>query len=87
MHKGNIKHETSVNFAVPVVSNNILLNQDCLDLLKSPPNESVKLILIEPPYYLDFADWDTFENYIAWASSGLTNHTGFCQKVAVWLSL
>ena len=65
MHKGNIKHKTSVNFAVPVVSNNILLNQDCLDLLKSLPNESVKLILIEPPYYLDFADCDTFENYIA----------------------
>lgn len=65
MHKGNIKHETSVNFAVPVVSNNILLNQDCLDLLKSLPNESVQLILIEPPYYLDFADCDTFENYIA----------------------
>ena len=68
MHKDNIKHKTNIDFAVPEISNYILLNQDCLDLLKSLPDESVQLILIDPPYNLDLADWDTFENYITWAS-------------------
>lgn len=68
MHKDNIKHKTSVDFTIPDVSNYILLNQDCLDLLKSLPDESVQLILIDPPYNLDLAEWDAFDNYIDWAS-------------------
>ena len=68
MHKDNIKHKTSIDFDIPKVSNYILLNQDCLDLLKSLPDESIQLILIDPPYNLDLAEWDAFDNYIGWAS-------------------
>ena len=71
MHKENIKHKTSVDFTVPEKTNCILLIEDCLDLLKSLPDESVQLILIDPPYNLGLAEWDSFENYIDWASKWL----------------
>lgn len=42
--------------------------QDAIEFLKSIPDNSIQLILIDPPYNLDMADWDTFPNYIEWAS-------------------
>ena len=71
MHKDNIKHKTSIDFEVPDKSNYILLNEDCIDLLQKLPDESVQLILIDPPYNLDLAEWDTYSNYIEWASKWL----------------
>lgn len=71
MNKDNIKHKTSIDFVVPEKTNCILLREDCLDLLKSLPDESIQLILIDPPYNLDLANWDTYENYIEWASKWL----------------
>lgn len=71
MHKDNIKHKTSVDFDIPEQSNYILLNQDCLDLLKQIPDESIQLILVDPPYNLDLAGWDKFDNYIDWAAKWL----------------
>lgn len=68
MNSNNIKHKTSLDFSVPEKTNCILLNNDCLDLLKSLPNDSIDLILIDPPYNLDLEVWDTYENYIEWAS-------------------
>ncbi|OYS68658.1 DNA-methyltransferase [Limosilactobacillus reuteri] len=41
---------------------------DCLITLKKIPNDSMDLIIIDPPYNIDIADWDKFENYIQWAS-------------------
>jgi DNA modification methylase len=71
MRKDNIKHKTSIDFAVPDKSNCILLNEDCIDLLQKLPDESIQLILIDPPYNLDLAEWDTYSNYIEWASKWL----------------
>lgn len=56
MSKDNIKHKTSIDFVVPEKTNCILLNTDCLELLKSLPDKSIQLILIDPPYNLDLAD-------------------------------
>ena len=72
MCKDNIKHKTSVDFAIPDKSNVVLLNEDCIDLLKRIPDGSIQLILIDPPYNLDLAEWDTYKNYIEWASKWLT---------------
>ena len=71
MHKDNIKHKTSVDFVVPEKSNCLLLNKDCLELLKEIPDGTIQLILIDPPYNLDLAEWDTFDNYIDWAAKWL----------------
>jgi site-specific DNA-methyltransferase (adenine-specific) len=39
--------------------------------LKRIPDNSVQLIVIDPPYNLDISVWDTFENYIDWAAPWL----------------
>ena len=57
MHKDNIKHKSSVDFAIPATTNLVLLQKDCLDLLKSLPDESIQLILIDPPYNLEMVAW------------------------------
>ena len=45
--------------------------EDAVDFLKKLPDSSVQLILIDPPYNLDLDYWDTFENYIEWATQWL----------------
>lgn len=71
MNSNNIKHKTSVDFNVPDETNCVLYNEDCMETLKRLPDESVQLILIDPPYNLDLAVWDTYENYIEWAAKWL----------------
>ncbi len=44
---------------------------DCHELLSELPDESVQLIVCDPPYNIMLADWDSHENYIAWASNWL----------------
>lgn len=44
---------------------------DCCDFLKQLPDESIQLICIDPPYNLELAGWDIYENYIEWASQWL----------------
>lgn len=63
-----LKHKTAKDFDIPEkvkISINVM---DCTEFLKSLPDESVQLICIDPPYNLELAGWDIYENYIEWAS-------------------
>src|SRR5690606_35276372 len=42
------------------VSGNALFNADCKDILPLIPDESVDVILTDPPYNIGYADWDEF---------------------------
>ena len=44
---------------------------DAIKFLKSIPDNSIQLILVDPPYNLDLATWDTFDNYLEWARQWL----------------
>lgn len=44
---------------------------DCLDVLAKIPDDSIQLIVCDPPYNIMLADWDDHEDYIAWASEWL----------------
>src|SRR5205085_9911715 len=48
-----------------------VLRQDCLDLLRSLPDNSIQLIICDPPYNINLAEWDNFHNYIEWAAKWL----------------
>lgn len=64
----NIKQKTAKNFAYPTrikIVHNIM---DCCDFLKKIPDESIQLICIDPPYNLELAGWDVYDDYIEWAS-------------------
>lgn len=41
--------------------------QDAVKFLKTVPDSSVQLVLIDPPYNLDLDYWDSFPNYLDWA--------------------
>lgn len=48
-----------------------IVQADCLDVLRKLPDESVQLIVLDPPYNIQLADWDVHSNYIKWASRWL----------------
>ena len=54
--------------ATPNESKICLSVTDCLDFLNGIPDKSVQLICIDPPYNPELAQWDVYDNYIAWAS-------------------
>lgn len=41
--------------------------QDAVKFLKTIPDSSVQLVLIDPPYNLKLDYWDSFPNYLDWA--------------------
>lgn len=45
-----------------------IIVSDVVDCLKQLPDESVQLIIADPPYNIDIAEWDNYENYTEWAS-------------------
>jgi site-specific DNA-methyltransferase (adenine-specific) len=47
------------------------LNFDCFELLRKIPSGSVQLIICDPPYNINLAQWDNFHDYIEWASEWL----------------
>ena len=72
MRKDNaLKNKTAADFdppEKPVICLNIM---DCCDFLKKIPDNSIQLICIDPPYNLELAGWDIYDNYIEWASQWL----------------
>lgn len=67
MRKNGVKHSSMPEFKIPQKTRHTLYIADALEILKSMPDKSVQLILIDPPYNLDIATWDTFKNYLEWA--------------------
>ncbi len=68
----NLKHKTSKDFLIPqqaIICFNIM---DCMDFLKFIPDESIQLICIDPPYNLELAGWDIYDNYVEWASKWIS---------------
>lgn len=66
-----LKNKTSKDFENPEKSLICLKIMDCFDFLKEIPDESVQLICIDPPYNLELAGWDIYDNYIEWAAKWL----------------
>ena len=67
----NLKQKNSKDFQKPnevMISLNIM---DCCEFLKTLPDESIQLICIDPPYNLELAGWDIYDNYIEWAAKWL----------------
>lgn len=69
--KGEV-HAGNVVDVVPVSNTTHLIDKiDCLDLLRRLPDESVQLIICDPPYNILLADWDDHDDYVSWASQWL----------------
>lgn len=44
---------------------------DCLETLKTIPDGSIQLIVCDPPYNIQMADWDSRGDYLEWAAEWL----------------
>jgi len=67
---GELHSATISGIEVPRTVHGIFI-QDAVDFLKTVPDSSVQLVLIDPPYNLDLDHWDTFQNYLDWAKQWL----------------
>ena len=71
LKKNGIAHKSQVEIKTPAKTFHGIFIQDAIEFLKQIPDSSIQLILIDPPYNLDLAYWDTFENYLDWAKQWL----------------
>lgn len=62
------KQKTADDFDMPKIVKINHSIMDCNEYLKKIPDESIQLICIDPPYNLELAGWDIYDNYIEWAS-------------------
>ena len=53
------------------ITHHAVLIEDCCSLLRKLPDASVQLIVCDPPYNIQMAEWDVHSDYIEWASTWL----------------
>ena len=71
LKKNGITHSSHIETTIPLKTYHGLFIEDAVEFLKKLPDASIQLVLIDPPYNLDLAYWDTFENYLDWAKQWL----------------
>lgn len=69
--KTELKHMTASDFDRPRSPMVVLNVADCFEFLRQIPDNSIQLICLDPPYNLELAGWDSFDNYIDWAAEWL----------------
>ncbi len=70
MNRENKIHSSALglNLETPVTTHHVVEVGDCCDLLRRLPDDSVQLIVCDPPYNIMLADWDQHDDYIKWAA-------------------
>ena len=56
-----------IKIEMPSTTFHVTAVRDCCDLLSQLPDDSVRLIVCDPPYNIALADWDKHDKYIEWA--------------------
>ncbi len=65
--RDGVEHSTAVHVKEFDKTFHALYIQDAVKFLKTLPDSSVQLVLIDPPYNLDLEYWDNYPNYLEWA--------------------
>jgi site-specific DNA-methyltransferase (adenine-specific) len=63
--------ERVIDKTVPAHTTHAVTIADCLNLLRALPDDSVQLIVCDPPYNIRLAEWDVRRDYLDWASQWL----------------
>jgi len=71
MNRTGIKHSSEREAILPNETMHAVIVSDVLDLLPEIPDQSIDLIVCDPPYNLDIATWDSFGRYVDWAAKWL----------------
>lgn len=67
--KKGLKHSSHIYHESPKQTYHGLFIEDSVKYLKRFPDNSIQLILIDPPYNLDLELWDNYQNYLEWAKN------------------
>lgn len=70
-NRDGIKHSTAVQVSDFAKTYHVLFIEDAVNFLKTLPDSSIQLVLIDPPYNLDLESWDSYTNYLEWAKQWL----------------
>lgn len=72
LRKKGLLHSSSPLSTLPVLkTNHKILVADCLETLAAIDDESVQLVICDPPYNIRMASWDSMGGYVSWASEWL----------------
>jgi len=63
--------EKLVDAKRPTTTVHSVVTLDCCELLDRLPDKSVQLIVCDPPYNIQLADWDEHGDYLGWANKWL----------------
>ncbi len=73
LKKRGVNHSSleGLDHALPDQTFHAILVMDCCDLLAQLPDNSVQLIICDPPYNIQMEEWDKHSNYIEWSATWL----------------
>src|ERR1051326_84273 len=74
LRKKGIAHSSVADISVTALPHetvHVFAISDCLELLRDIPNNSIQLIVCDPPYNINVAQWDTVHDYVDWAGQWL----------------
>jgi site-specific DNA-methyltransferase (adenine-specific) len=71
LNKDGKKHSSSIDDINISKTIQAFFIEDAIKFLKKVPDNSIQLILVDPPYNLDLDTWDTFDNYLEWSKQWL----------------
>lgn len=71
LKKDGVLHSSTIKGIVTPHTVHGIFVQDAVDFLKTLPDSSVQLVLIDPPYNLDLDVWDSYHDYLDWAKGWL----------------
>ncbi|MGD9923114.1 MAG: site-specific DNA-methyltransferase [Pseudorhodoplanes sp.] len=74
LRKRGMTHSSAVNVSgtQPEETFHLTAVVDCLDLLRTIPDQSIQLVICDPPYNISVAHWDALHDYVDWAGVWLT---------------
>jgi site-specific DNA-methyltransferase (adenine-specific) len=70
-HREGIKHSSHIDHVIPDKTFTALCIRDSIEFIKQFPDSSIQLLVLDPPYNLNMAEWDNFTEYISWAKQWL----------------
>lgn len=67
LKKDGLNHSSYVEYTIPEKTYHAIYIEDSMEFLEKVPDSSCQLVLVDPPYNIDLAHWDTFDDYMHWA--------------------
>src|SRR5262245_22120207 len=73
LRKSGLAHSSARAASAPTdaVTSHIVAVGDCLESLRTIPDQSIQLVICDPPYNTSVAAWDDLEHYVDWAGRWL----------------